>query len=191
VFGVSGYSGAGTVPAGGAVVPKVSSESLGGGIRPYALTDHIHEREASHHLSSLAEGEKMRVHFTPSVAPWFAGILAVASVPLPAGSGLSARDVRALYEERYANERLVRLTPGVPELKDVAGKHGFVAGGFQVQSQGQRVVIAVRAYARDARWMADGPYRAGWTTCSRARRRSACRYAHASSLSTILTHLYA
>jgi N-acetyl-gamma-glutamyl-phosphate reductase / acetylglutamate kinase len=61
VFGMSGYSGAGTVagattPDGQpATVPKVSAESLQGGVRPYALTDHIHEREAGTHLSTLGQ----------------------------------------------------------------------------------------------------------------------------------------
>ena len=55
VMGISGYSGAGTVtvtdPDGRpASAPKVTAESLAGGVRPYALTDHIHEREAGFHL---------------------------------------------------------------------------------------------------------------------------------------------
>ncbi len=59
VFGISGYSGAGTVagtdPDGRPIsIPKVDPSSLGGGVRPYSLTDHIHEREAGRHLSSLA-----------------------------------------------------------------------------------------------------------------------------------------
>ncbi len=67
VFGVSGYSGAGTKAApegstgtgGSKTVPKVSPASLAGGIRPYSLTDHIHEREASRHLSELlGEGQE-------------------------------------------------------------------------------------------------------------------------------------
>jgi N-acetyl-gamma-glutamyl-phosphate reductase/acetylglutamate kinase len=147
VFGVSGYSGAGTVSgppdASGRVttVPKVSSESLAGGIKAYSLTDHIHEREASTHLGTLNEGN-MKVHFTPNVAPWFSGILALASVPLPAGAGLSAKDVRERYEEAYGKERLGRISRDVPVLKDVEGNHGFVVGGFQVQSKGERVVVA-------------------------------------------------
>jgi N-acetyl-gamma-glutamyl-phosphate reductase/acetylglutamate kinase len=178
VFGISGYSGAGTVPAGNAVVPKVSPESLAGGIRGYALTDHIHEREASRHLSSLTEGGPLRVHFTPSVAPWFSGILALASVPLPAGAGLSARDVRGLFEERYAGERLVRLARDVPVLADVEGRHGFVAGGFQVHSEGERVVIAVSGEVGAQAGKTDMHYRAGWTISSRAPPHSACRYSH-------------
>ncbi|RXK39280.1 acetylglutamate kinase [Tremella mesenterica] len=59
VFGISGYSGAGTrsgekdEEGRPKTVPKISPEDLAGGVKPYSLTDHIHEREASTHLSTL------------------------------------------------------------------------------------------------------------------------------------------
>ena len=62
VFGVSGYSGAGTKPS-----PKNNVENLTNNIIPYSLTDHIHEREIS---SQLGES----VAFIPHVAVWFQGI---------------------------------------------------------------------------------------------------------------------
>ncbi|OSD07681.1 acetylglutamate kinase ARG6 [Trametes coccinea BRFM310] len=146
VFGVSGYSGAGTVtgptdPDGRpTTVPKVTPESLHGAIRPYALTDHIHEREAGRHLSRLlAAGAGMKLAFVPSVAPWFSGIISVLSMPL-AGK-VSAREVRALYEERYAGEKLVRVRNEVPTLPDIENQHGWTVGGFQVHSEGDRAVV--------------------------------------------------
>ncbi|KAI0537209.1 hypothetical protein GGR58DRAFT_356224 [Xylaria digitata] len=45
VFGVSGYSGAGTKPS-----PKNDVKLLADNLMPYSLTGHIHEREISHHL---------------------------------------------------------------------------------------------------------------------------------------------
>ena len=89
---MSGYSGAGTVAGPPAAdgrpttAPKVTPESLAGGLRPYALTDHIHEREAGRHLSRLADGA-VRVAFTPSVAPWFSGIVSVLYLILSKGKG--------------------------------------------------------------------------------------------------------
>ncbi|OJT14240.1 Protein ARG5,6, mitochondrial [Trametes pubescens] len=149
VFGMSGYSGAGTVtgptdPDGRpTTVPKVTPESLHGGIRPYALTDHIHEREAGRHLSHLLGadmvGTGMKLAFVPSVAPWFSGILSVLSMPL--NGRLTARDVRALYEARYAGEKLVRIKNEVPTLPDVENQHGWTVGGFQVHSEGDRAVV--------------------------------------------------
>lgn len=138
VFGISGYSGAGTKTG---KEPKISPESLRGGVRPYALTDHIHEREASHHLSSLAPSP-VSVAFTPVVAPWFQGIISTVSAPLK--QEMRASDVRALFEERYKGEQLIKLVPGVPEVYEISGKHGVKIGGFQVHSSGKRVVAVVR-----------------------------------------------
>ncbi|CAG7851818.1 Protein ARG5,6, mitochondrial Contains: RecName: Full=N-acetyl-gamma-glutamyl-phosphate reductase; AltName: Full=N-acetyl-glutamate semialdehyde dehydrogenase; Short=NAGSA dehydrogenase; Contains: RecName: Full=Acetylglutamate kinase; AltName: Full=N-acetyl-L-glutamate 5-phosphotransferase; AltName: Full=NAG kinase; Short=AGK; Flags: Precursor [Serendipita indica DSM 11827] len=177
VFGVSGYSGAGTVagqtdPDGRpTTTPKVPPDSLHGGIRPYSLTDHIHEREASVHLSSLLtlspsssdpaapvsgldvetgpgaedalvrSGGPLKLSFIPVVAPWFSGILSTASVPLKDGIKITARDVRALYEGMYKDERGVKLLANVPDIKEIMNQHGWVFGGCQVHSSGQRVVV--------------------------------------------------
>lgn len=148
VFGISGYSGAGTVVSkdvsGKAVsLPKVSGESLEGGVKPYALTGHIHEREAGYHLSRLLTGESsaIKVAFIPSVAPWFSGIISTASIPL--SDKLTAKDVVRIFEEKYAGEKLVKIRKEVPELKDVKDNHGWVVGGFQTSAEGDRVVIVV------------------------------------------------
>lgn len=145
VVGVSGYSGAGTVSSGKRAdgerpqtLPKITPESLKGGVRPYALTDHIHEREARFHLGTLAEQE-IKVAFTPLVAPWFQGIISTASIPLR--TKLTSKQVRELFEEKYRDEPLVELRSAVPEISDIALKHGFKAGGFQVHSNGDRVVV--------------------------------------------------
>ena len=62
VFGVSGYSGAGTKPS-----PKNDVANLTDNIIAYSLTDHIHEREISSQLD-------VSVAFIPHVAVWFQGI---------------------------------------------------------------------------------------------------------------------
>ncbi|KAK9762162.1 hypothetical protein K7432_012370 [Basidiobolus ranarum] len=85
VFGVSGYSGAGTKPS-----PKNDPEYLRDNLIAYSLTDHIHEREISHHLKSP-------VGFVPHVAPYFQGINLTASIPL--SKTMTAREVRELFEE--------------------------------------------------------------------------------------------
>lgn len=146
VVGISGYSGAGTRSgvkaepgARPVTLPKLDPSDLHGGVRPYALTDHIHEREARHHLSTLLDQGTVNVAFTPIVAPWFQGIISTASIPLR--SPLTSRQVKELFEERYGEEKLVEILPSVPEISDIALKHGFKAGGFQVHSSGERVVI--------------------------------------------------
>lgn len=61
---MSGYSGAGTnagqVDAEGRsnIIPKVTLQSLGGGVKAYSVTDHIHEREAASHLSHRSPDSK-------------------------------------------------------------------------------------------------------------------------------------
>jgi N-acetyl-gamma-glutamyl-phosphate reductase/acetylglutamate kinase len=62
VFGVSGYSGAGTKPS-----PKNDVKNLENNLIPYSLVDHIHEREVSAQLGT-------EVAFIPHVASWFQGI---------------------------------------------------------------------------------------------------------------------
>lgn len=62
IFGVSGYSGAGTKPS-----PKNDVNNLRDNLIPYSLTDHIHEREISSQLGA-------EVAFVPHVAAWFQGI---------------------------------------------------------------------------------------------------------------------
>lgn len=69
VFGVSGYSGAGTKPS-----PKNDVDNLRDNLIPYSLTDHIHEREISSQLGT-------EVAFVPHVAAWFQGIHV--SIPAP------------------------------------------------------------------------------------------------------------
>jgi N-acetyl-gamma-glutamyl-phosphate reductase/acetylglutamate kinase len=155
VFGISGYSGAGTILSkdlsGKAVsLPKISSESLEGGIKPYGLTSHIHEHEAGYHLSRLLTGggessttttSSIKVAFIPSVAPWFSGIISTVSIPL--SDKMTAKDVVRMFEERYAGEKLVKIRKEIPELKDVKDNHGWVVGGFQTSVEGDRVVIVV------------------------------------------------
>ncbi|PMD35422.1 bifunctional acetylglutamate kinase/N-acetyl-gamma-glutamyl-phosphate reductase [Hyaloscypha variabilis F] len=127
VFGVSGYSGAGTKPS-----PKNDVENLANNIIPYSLTDHIHEREISSQLG-------VEVAFVPHVAMWFQGIHHTISIPLK--DQMTSRDIRQLYQERYAGERLVKVIGESPSVKAISGKHGVEIGGFGVHSSGKRVVV--------------------------------------------------
>ncbi|EJT99619.1 acetylglutamate kinase ARG6 [Dacryopinax primogenitus] len=158
VFGMSGYSGAGTLKGQGqgqalgrpGSVPKVDPQELGGAVRPYSLTDHIHEREAAFHLSSLlgaqgdghGKGKQLEIAFIPSVGPWFSGILSVLSAPL--SKSFKASNIWELYEQYYAHERLVRIQKDRAsplQVKDVADRQGWTVGGVQVHSGGKRVVV--------------------------------------------------
>jgi N-acetyl-gamma-glutamyl-phosphate reductase / acetylglutamate kinase len=127
VFGVSGYSGAGTKPS-----PKNDVKNLTDNLIPYSLTDHIHEREISSQLGT-------EVAFIPHVAVWFQGIHHTINIPLK--QSMTSRDIRQLYQERYAGEKLVKITGEPPLVKSISGKHGVEIGGFGVHSSGKRVVV--------------------------------------------------
>ncbi|RLV93969.1 hypothetical protein JA1_002032 [Spathaspora sp. JA1] len=128
LFGVSGYSGAGTKPS-----PKNDVKNLNNNLIPYSLTDHIHEREISSQLG-------FPVSFMPHVAQWFQGISHTINIPIEKGS-LTSREIRNIYQDYYSNEDLITISGEAPLVKDISGKHGVVLGGFAVNSNQDRVVI--------------------------------------------------
>lgn len=127
VFGVSGYSGAGTKPS-----PKNDVELLTNNLMPYSLTGHIHENEISHHLDTP-------VAFIPHVASWFRGIHLTINIPL--NKRMNSRDIRQIYQDRYAGEKLVKVVGEAPLVKSIYKRHGCEIGGFAVDSTGKRVVV--------------------------------------------------
>ncbi|KAI7861895.1 Aspartate/glutamate/uridylate kinase [Spinellus fusiger] len=128
VFGVSGYSGAGTQPS-----PKNDVTFLKDNLIPYALTHHIHEREMSYQLNTP-------VHFIPHVAPYFQGITLTVNIPL--AHTMTSNDIQSVYSEFYKEERLVKvLASGEPYVRDNAGRHFVRLGGFAVHPDGNRVVV--------------------------------------------------
>jgi N-acetyl-gamma-glutamyl-phosphate reductase len=127
VFGVSGYSGAGTTPS-----PRNDPRLLADNLMPYALVGHLHEREASHHL-----GRPIR--FMPHVAPFFRGITLTVSLSLR--DSLTANAAQERAERAYAGERLVRVGKEAPLVRDAAGRHDVTLGGFAV-SERRLVLIA-------------------------------------------------
>ena len=126
-FGVSGYSGAGTTPS-----DRNNPELLRDNLMPYALVDHLHEREVSTRLG-------VPVEFMPHVAPHFRGITLTANLWLR--EPLTVDQVRARYEQRYAGEPLVDVIDQAPWVSRIAGRHGVEIGGFAVATGGKRLVV--------------------------------------------------
>lgn len=54
---------------------------------------------------------------------------------------MTSRDIRNIFQERYAGEKLVKVVGEAPLVKDIAGRHGVEVGGFGVHSSGKRVVV--------------------------------------------------
>ncbi|KAL2692238.1 Protein arg-6, mitochondrial [[Neocosmospora] mangrovei] len=127
VFGVSGYSGAGTKPS-----PKNDVNLLTDNLIPYSLTGHIHEGEISRHLGTP-------VAFIPHVVSWFQGIHLTVNIPL--NKTMTSRDIRQLYQDRYAGEKLIKVVGEAPLVKDISKKHGVEIGGFAVDKTGKRVIV--------------------------------------------------
>ncbi len=127
VFGVSGYSGAGTTPS-----PRNDPDRLADNLMPYRLAGHNHEREAVHHLGR-------QIRFMPHVHQAFRGLLVTAHVPVT--SPMSVDDVRERMEQAYGAERLIEITEDMPELADGTNLLGVLLGGFTVSEDGRNVVV--------------------------------------------------
>ena len=118
IFGVSGYSGAGSSPS-----PRNDTERLKDNLMPYALAGHKHEREATRHLGRA-------VRFMPHVHPAFRGLITTVHVPLK--EQMDRAQVKTVFEKKYRGEALISLQDDPPELKDGADRNGVVIGGFAV-----------------------------------------------------------
>jgi len=129
VFGVSGYSGAGKKPS-----PKNDPERLRDNLMPYALVDHVHEREVSRHIGR-------QVRFLPHVAPFFRGISLSLSATLV--DEAASTEVFQLYESHYADSPLVEIRREIPEVREARGRHGVIIGGFSVSEYDSRQLSLV------------------------------------------------
>ncbi|CAL9734087.1 hypothetical protein MOSE0_D04346 [Monosporozyma servazzii] len=129
IFGVSGYSGAGTNPS-----PKNDPNFLANNLIPYCLTNHVHEREISTRLGH-------EVAFVPHVGQWFQGISLTVSIPIKKGCIENVDQIKKIYSEFYEGEPLVKIIDDIPLVKDIKGSHGVVVGGFKLNDACDRVVV--------------------------------------------------
>lgn len=125
IFGVSGYSGAGTTPS-----PRNDPDKLRDNLMPYALVGHTHEQEIGRHLGQ-------RVHFMPHVAPFFRGITLTIDMVLRDPTTTDA--LLSRYVARYRDEPLVRVQEAAPLVRDAAHSHHVTIGGFSCD--GTRAVV--------------------------------------------------
>lgn len=126
-FGVSGHSGAGTTPS-----DKNDPAKLRDNLMPYALTGHIHEKEASFQLG-------IPVEFVPHVAPHFRGLTVTTNLYM--SRAMKRDEVLARFRDAYGAERLVQVVDDPPWVSRIAGRHHAEIGGFALSADGRRVVI--------------------------------------------------
>ena len=127
VFGVSGYSGAGTTPS-----PKNDLHRLRDNLLPYRLDGHGHEEEISATL-------QRPVRLLPHVAPFFRGISLTFHAML--APGWSADRIFGCLEEAYREEALVQVHRSIPEIRDVVFRHHVAIGGVSVQEGTQQLTL--------------------------------------------------
>lgn len=127
-FGVSGYSGAGTTPS-----PKNDADNLRDNLLPYALVDHLHEREVCRHAGP--------VRFLPHVAPFFRGITTTLSFTFR--EPVTRAQLHALYEGAYAGEPFVRVQDEAPVVRDARDQPGAALGGLALGVDGLSGAVVV------------------------------------------------
>ncbi len=111
----------GTSGAGKSLKPLLLGSEVMGAMSPYGVGGgHRHTPEIEQNLGRAA-GTTVTVSFTPTLAPMPRGILATSTARVR--SGVTEGDLRAAYEQAYAEEPFVHLLPpGVwPRTSDVLG----------------------------------------------------------------------
>ena len=126
-FGVSGYSGAGTLQS-----DKNNPEKLQDNLMPYSLVGHIHEREVSAQMAC-------DVQFMPHVASHFRGISITVNMPL--SQSFDIEQINRVYQEYYAGEPLLEICGSTPWLSVVAGTPMARLGGMSLAENGKRLVL--------------------------------------------------
>lgn len=129
IFGVSGYSGAGSTPNN-----KNNQDTLKDNLLPYALAGHLHESEISRHIGHA-------VNFMPHVAPHFSGLSVTVSCDLL--SEMSNNEVFDLFSDAYQAHALITVQKDAPFPKDIANKNGVIIGGFAIDERDKKNVRLV------------------------------------------------
>ncbi|MCZ6835744.1 MAG: Asd/ArgC dimerization domain-containing protein, partial [Planctomycetota bacterium] len=119
VFGVSGYSGAGSTPSN-----RNDPERLRDNLMPYQLSGHLHEREVSRHLGQA-------IRFAPHVAPFFRGITTTILARLK--RPMEPIELTQLYKHFYADHHLVEVRPDdIPFVRDATNSPQATIGGLTI-----------------------------------------------------------
>jgi N-acetyl-gamma-glutamyl-phosphate reductase len=106
----SGVSGAGR-----AATEKTHFVTVDENVTAYGVPSHRHTPEIEQELAAL--GAELRVTFTPHLLPLDQGELV--SCYVSCDGALDGLDLDDLYENAYADEQFVELTPTPPGVRDV------------------------------------------------------------------------
>ncbi|MDR1714167.1 MAG: N-acetyl-gamma-glutamyl-phosphate reductase [Coriobacteriales bacterium] len=119
---ISGVSGAGRSAT--ATTHYCSADE---NVNAYGVTTHRHTPEIAQTLSGVA-GWPVPVVFTPHLAPLSRGLLSTVTLQLQ--TGVSGEQLRAVYEQAYADEPFVTLLPAgsMPRTASVVGSNNAQVG---------------------------------------------------------------
>jgi len=126
-FGISGYSGAGTTPS-----ANNDPDNLRDNILPYALLEHLHEKEVSYQLDCP-------VSFSPHVASFFRGISMTVQVEL--NQVMTVDQVFEIFNSFYQDSPLVNVRSEIPTIRDTVNTPNCDVGGFKLNEDGKRLSL--------------------------------------------------
>lgn len=132
-------------PSGAGKAPKVNllGSELMGTANPYAVGgSHRHIPEILQSLRDAGGDETLSLSFTPVLVPMSRGILATSTAKL--APGVTEHDVRAAWENAYADEPFVRVLPAgqFPRTGDTVGANTCLIGLAIDIAAGRVVVIS-------------------------------------------------
>lgn len=129
IFGMSGYSGAGTRPS-----EKNDPVNLAQNILPYGFAGHGHQGEIGG-----AIGRPVR--FMPHVVSFFRGLLVTVSAPLFAGT--TVQMINARYRAHYGANPTITLTDKVPPTPKMVAETPMAAlGGAKIDPATGHLAVA-------------------------------------------------
>jgi N-acetyl-gamma-glutamyl-phosphate reductase (EC 1.2.1.38) len=133
----SGVSGAGRELRLGSMFVEAADS-----MKAYAVPGHRHGAEMAQELEVLA-GRPVALQFVPHLVPLIRGMQATLYVPLQ--QAVSAEDLQALFEARYASEPFVSVLPpgSHPETRAVRGSNRCQIAVHLAQNGRMAVVLSV------------------------------------------------
>jgi N-acetyl-gamma-glutamyl-phosphate reductase len=132
----------GTSGAGKGLKPHLLGSEVMGGMSPYGVGgSHRHTPEISQNLARAA-GEPVTLSFTPTLAPMPRGILATCTARVRRGT--TADQIRAAWQQAYADEPFVHLLPEGrwPRTSDVLGANSVHLQVSVDEAVGRAVAVA-------------------------------------------------
>lgn len=134
----SGVSGAGRK----AEVATLFAESSDN-MKAYGLSGHRHHPEIHAQLTKLAASD-IQFIFVPHLIPMIRGMLTTIYVKLSASA--RARDLQALFEQRYQHERFVDVLPAgvLPETRSVRGSNQLRIALHKQEDSGYLTLVVVQ-----------------------------------------------